>query len=194
MPKNLCDIRESCLISNQMGNHYQANPVLFIITIILAAGLLIWGLTYLLNWISYQYLKRRVLRRRHWDLNICCGNTDGGGLNADIKSHNGVPNFCRIDDIYHLPFADQEFAHVLCSHTIEHVERPAEFYRELQRVGQRVTLKIPPLWDISAALNVLEHKWLFLTFRTEHDQLPRYMRLPLARLVQKIIGGQRIKA
>lgn len=150
------------------------------------------GATWLLNFVSYGVLKRRTLERRRWDLNICCGTTDGGGVNADVMMHARVPRFVQVD-IYRTPFRDGAFEHVLCSHTIEHVEDPERFLAELRRVGRDVTLVIPPLWDISAALNVLEHRWLFLTLRKEHRSLPPRVRLPLARTVQRLFG-QRMHA
>lgn len=147
----------------------------------------------LLNVLSYSVLKGRVLRSRTWGLNVCCGKTDGGGVNADIVRHAEVPNFVLLDSIEHLPFRDGEFETVLCSHTIEHVEDPERFFEELQRVGGEVTLVIPPLWDLSAAFNVLEHRWLFLTMRKTHRRLPPRVRLPLAGFIQRHLG-QRIHA
>ncbi len=147
---------------------------------------------YMLNFMSYNVLKKRILRRQTWDLNICCGKTDGGGINADIVRHADVPNFVQVD-IYDHPFADKQFDTVLCSHTIEHVEDPERFFAELQRVGKDVTLVVPPLWDLSAVLNVLEHRWIFLTFKKEHKTLPMYVPLPFADRIQKRYG-QRIHA
>lgn len=150
-------------------------------------------LLFLLNYISYQLMKHRILKTRIWDLNICCGKTDGGGINADIMEHAEVRNYCHIDNIYKLPFKDQQFEHVLCSHTIEHVEDPEWFDRELRRVGKHVTYVLPPLWDLSAAFNIFEHRWLFLTFKKEHHELPRYIKLPLSHKLQEWIG-QRMHA
>lgn len=123
-----------------------------------------------------------------WDLNICCGKTDGGGINADVFRHIDVPNFKLIKSIYSLPFRDNEFKTVLCSHTIEHVEDPEAFYNEMQRVGEEVTIVIPPLYDITAVLNVFEHKWIFLSFRKKHNKLPRYIKLPFSNYVQSKFG------
>jgi len=142
--------------------------------------------------VSYRLLKGRIVRRRRWDLNICCGTTDGGGINADIVAHTQLRRFVCVD-VYRLPFADTQFAHVLCSHTLEHVDDPRAFLEELDRVGREVTIVLPPLWDITAALNLLEHKWVFLTLKKEHNQLPPHIPLPGARLVQRILG-QRIHA
>ncbi len=146
-------------------------------------------LLFLLNGYSYGILKNRVVRRRRWGLNICCGRTDGGGVNADIMQHAPLPNFERVDDIYNLPFGDDRFEWVLCSHTMEHVGDPDAFHRELTRVGRHVVYVLPPVWDLSAVLNVFEHKWIFLSFKTEHvDEMPPRIKLPLARTVQKALG------
>ncbi len=142
--------------------------------------------------ISYHWLKRSVLQEHRWDLNVCCGTTDGGGVNADIVAHVPLPKFVIVD-VCRLPFNDDQFQRVLCSHTIEHVRNPEGFYHELQRVGNEVTLVLPPLWDITAALNVLEHRWMFLTLKKKHSTLPPYVRLPLAGWIQDILG-QRIHA
>lgn len=146
-----------------------------------------------LNFLSYRLLKKRIVRKRKWDLNICCGKTDGGGLNADICNHANLPRFLLIDSVYRLPFKDRAFETVLCSHTMEHVEDPAAFFNELKRVGTQVTLVLPPLWDPAGALNILEHRWIFLTFKKEHHRLPARVRLPLSRTVQRLLG-QRIHA
>lgn len=143
---------------------------------------------FLLNLLSYRILKTRIIRgRRKWDLNICCGDTDGGGLNADIVAQE-VPNFVLTPDIYRLPFEDGEFESVLCSHTIEHVDDPDAFWAELNRVGQEVTLILPPLWDLAAALNIFEHKWIFLSWRKRHHALPRHVRFSWAYSYQQRFG------
>lgn len=146
----------------------------------------------LLHFISYSVLKNKIIERRRWGLNICCGKTDGGGVNADIVAHTELSNLVLVD-VYNLPFRSQWFSTVLCSHTIEHVEDPAGFFAELKRVGRDVTIVIPPLWDLSAVFNVLEHRWIFLSFSKMHKTLPRYVRLPLASFIQGCLG-QRVRA
>ena len=148
----------------------------------------------ILNRVSYRVMGGIIRNRRKvWDLNICCGKTDGGGINVDILKHAEIPNLVVVDDIYHLPFTTNQFEHTLCSHTIEHVEDPSAFYHELKRISKHVTLVVPPLWDLSAALNVFEHRWLFLTFRKEHHALPPHLMLPVARRFQER-HGQKIRA
>ncbi|MBN1646718.1 MAG: methyltransferase domain-containing protein [Spirochaetales bacterium] len=163
---------------------------MLVILIIVAAFAVYFAVS---NLISYRLLKTRILKERQWDLNICCGKTDGGGINADIFPHKDVPNFVRINSIYALPFGDRQFKNVLCSHTMEHVEDPQAFFNELQRVAGQVTIVIPPLWDLGAVLNFIEHKWIFLSMRKRHTALPRHTRLPFSHLLQRKIG-QRIHA
>ncbi len=159
-------------------------------TVILAVAFGLW----FIHFCSYTLAKVRVLRRQTWGLNICCGLTDGGGVNADIVQHADLPNYVPVSDVTNLPFQDKQFDTVLCSHTIEHVDDPEGMFRELRRVGQSVTIVIPPLWDIAAVLNIVEHRWIFLSFKKEHvDRLPRHIRLPGARWVQERFG-QPIKA
>jgi ubiquinone/menaquinone biosynthesis C-methylase UbiE len=93
-----------------------------------------------------------------------------------------------IKDIYKLPFETGQFDTVLCSHTIEHVDYPGRFFKELQRIGKKVTIVIPPLYDATAALNIFEHKYIFLSFKKMHHRLPKHAKLPLASFIQKRIG------
>lgn len=146
-----------------------------------------------LHWYSYRHLKSSIISRRTWDLNICCGNTDGGGVNVDIVAHGELPNFVQVDNIYQLPFPDGQFETVLCSHTTEHIDYPNRFDRELRRVAKNVVYVLPPAWDLAAALNIWEHKWMFLTLRKVHYSLPPRIKLPFARKLQARIG-QRIAA
>jgi hypothetical protein len=162
-------------------------------TLLCTAGVLVILLP-ALNWLSYRVMGSIIRRRREiWDLNICCGKTDGGGVNVDIVKHAEIPNLVVVDDIYQLPFSANQFQHTLCSHTIEHVEDPGAFFAEMQRVSKHITLVVPPLWDLSAALNIFEHRWLFLTFRKEHHTLPPHIPLPFARRLQERVG-QKIRA
>ncbi|MBN1997514.1 methyltransferase domain-containing protein [candidate division KSB1 bacterium] len=159
---------------------------------VVLTGFAIYIILLFLNNLSYKYLKNKILKTQKWDLNICCGKTDSGHINVDIVKHANLPNFVLVDTDY-LPFRDVQFNHVLSSHTVEHVDNPARFDSEIKRVGRKVTYLVPPLWDLSAAFNILEHKWLFLTFRTKHDRLPHYVKLPLAVFIHNRVG-QRIKA
>jgi len=158
--------------------------------LIIFSAVLIGAVIYcvLAHFISYSWLKNRIIKRQKWDLNICCGQTDGGGINADIVFQERVPNCQVIEDIYNLPYREGEFGTVLCSHTIEHVDDPDRFFSELQRVGESVTIVIPPLYDVTAALNFFEHKHLFLSFKKKHNRLPKYVKLPFADWIHKKLG------
>jgi hypothetical protein len=151
----------------------------FIILIII--GLMYWPLlVYLLlaNILDYIILKNYYFKRQKWGLNICCGNTDGGGVNADIIKRS-VPNFILIENIYKLPFKDKEFKDAICSHTMEHVDDPDRFYKELKRISENVVLLVPPIWDLASLGAFREHKWQFLTLRTKYfNNLPRKFKLP----------------
>lgn len=155
-------------------------------SLVVVAGITLYLI--LAHFVSYKLGKNRILKKQKWDLNICCGRTDGGGVNADIVQHDNLPNFVLLSSIYNLPFKDGEFQTVLCSHTIEHVDDPERFYTELQRVGRRVTLVVPPLYDLAAVLSIMEHKWIFLSFRKEHHTLPAFVKLPFADVLQKRFG------
>ena len=159
---------------------------LILITILL-------GYAFVAHFISYKIIKRRIIAKNTWDLNICCGTIDGGGVNADIFQHTRLPNFVLLEDVYNLPFKDKQFKKALCSHTLEHVADPQRFYDELVRVSEELTIIIPPLWDILAAFDFFEHKYIFLSMTKRHHTLPRFTPLPFAEPIQKRIG-QKIKA
>lgn len=139
--------------------------------------------------VDYRIMKRYYLRKNKWDLNICCGNTNGGGINADIVKRD-VPNFALVDDIYNLPFKDGQFERTLCSHTMEHVEQPERFFEELKRISKDVVLLVPPLWDILAMAEFKEHKWQFQSLKIKHENsLPGKFKLPYWG-IQKRFGQQ----
>ncbi len=146
------------------------------------------------NFVSYRLIKDRVIRERSWDYNICCGTTDGGGINADIVQHGPVKRFEIVENVTALPHCDNAFNHVLCSHTLEHVDDPRAMFEELRRVGRHVTVLVPPLWDLAGALNPFEHRVIFLTLHSRHEnRLPRYVRYAPGRWIQRI-WGQRVRA
>lgn len=162
---------------------------LFIILFLIHPLLLVYTLAS--HVVDYHWLKKEHVKKEAWGLNICCGDTDGGGVNADVVERD-VPNFVKIKNIYDLPFQDEEFETVLCSHTMEHVEKPDEFLKELKRVGENVTILVPPVWDLLGWLAFQEHKWQFLTTETRHEnKLPPKIKLPYWGLQEKL--GQEIR-
>lgn len=140
---------------------------------------------YIINRFSYKVLGPRIASRQRWGLNICCGKTSYGEVNADIQNHcPNVSNYVHLNSIYDLPFEDQAFETTLCSHTIEHVENPQAFDRELRRVSRHVHYIVPPIWDLAAQLNFLEHKWIIVAWKKEHTRLPLLLPNPVGLLYQ----------
>jgi hypothetical protein len=90
-----------------------------------------------------------------------------------------------INDIYNLLFKNGQLVSILCSHTIEHVDDPEQFDGELRRVDRKVHYIIPPLWDVGAAFNFLEHKWIFRTLKKDYKWLQHQMILPFVRFFDR---------
>ena len=84
---------------------FSSKEELKLVVLIIAAVVVLTGGAHIL---SYYVLKKRIVSKKKWDLNICCGTTDGGGMNADIREHIKLPNFDLIDDIYILPYKDNQ--------------------------------------------------------------------------------------
>jgi len=159
--------------------------------VLLCIGLVCMG--QFLNWIDYKFIKNKYLKSEKFDLNICCGNTICEGVNADIVKRN-VPRFILIKNIYNLPFKNKQFKKTICSHTLEHVDDPMKFFKELQRISEHVVILVPPLWDYGCMFNLNEHRWQFLTLKSKHiNKLPVFFKLPLAETYQKKFG-QSVKA
>lgn len=122
------------------------------------------------NWIYRTYMDRQ-LRLKKLDefvalkqkthkptLNISCGNTDYGDVNADISPHPNIHGFVLYEPNKPLPFKNKEFGVVFSCHTIEHTDNPYAFERELKRVGDHVILLYPHYLDMSAW--TMFHKWV----------------------------------
>jgi SAM-dependent methyltransferase len=56
-------------------------------------------------------------------------NTERGG---DVR----IDRPFVIADAHHLPFRDQAFSYIICSHILEHMDDPQQFVRELERTGK----------------------------------------------------------
>ena len=48
-----------------------------------------------------------------------------------------------VADAHHLPFKDRSFDYVVCYHILEHMDDPAQFIREISRVGKRGYIQSP---------------------------------------------------
>jgi radical SAM superfamily enzyme YgiQ (UPF0313 family)/ubiquinone/menaquinone biosynthesis C-methylase UbiE len=82
-----------------------------------------------------------------------------GRAGTPFKFQDGKPVFeC---DVEQMPFGDQEFDFVYCSHVLEHVSDPEKACRELMRVGKRGYIETPTrgkdVWlDMTRTSN---HRW-----------------------------------
>lgn len=139
------------------------------------------ALLFVLNFLSYRFLNPLIAGRYTFDLNICCGKTQHGKkANVDIFQHDeDIENFILVDNIYALPFENKAFQTTLCAHTIEHVEDPKAFDAELRRISEQVRYIVPPVWDIAAQLNFIEHRWIVLSWKKSHTTLPLMVKNPL---------------
>lgn len=90
-------------------------------------------------------------------LNISCGKTAFGDVNADIIPQD-VPNFVLYDPNKPLPFRTLQFGAVYSSHTLEHSEDPLRLLAEFDRVSHFTFIALPDIWF----LPVLDrsHVWL----------------------------------
>ncbi len=52
---------------------------------------------------------------------------------------------CIVGDGYNLPFADNSFDFVICSHILEHMEDPQAFLQEIARVGKAGYIEVPSM-------------------------------------------------
>jgi SAM-dependent methyltransferase len=90
-------------------------------------------------------------------LNISCGKTDFGDINADIIPQE-VSNFVLFKPNEPLPFNDKIFGSVYSAHTLEHSDDPIYLLQELERVSDTVFLALPPFWAITVYNP--SHKWI----------------------------------
>ena len=86
--------------------------------------------------------------RKCLSLNVGSGNDDINGINVDIKRLNRDNYIISTGEC--LPFRDDSYPIVYCSHVLEHVANPIELCREMLRVSSdRVIIKTPHrLWKM----------------------------------------------
>jgi len=69
--------------------------------------------------------------------------------------------FCVVD-IHHLPFKDDAYDFVFCSHVLEHLDNPGQAIRELTRIARKGYLEVPSrLSDVMFNFTRLtnHHRW-----------------------------------
>jgi ubiquinone/menaquinone biosynthesis C-methylase UbiE len=83
-----------------------------------------------------------------------------GDVNVDIAAetdHQG-PGTVTHGSIYNLDFPDKHFGVALAAHVLEHLERPDDALRELERVADQVVIVTPRWWAPHTWLHP-GHRW-----------------------------------
>jgi len=92
-------------------------------------------------------------------LDVGCGSTAHGSVNIDAfpKDRNQcgqeynpkhIQNFV-LADAHYLPFHDQTFDMVVCSHVLEHLHNPLQTLKEMRRVCKhKVILRVPSHFNL----------------------------------------------
>ncbi|HEV2339409.1 MAG TPA: class I SAM-dependent methyltransferase [Patescibacteria group bacterium] len=77
-------------------------------------------------------------------------------------------------DGYNLPFKDNTFNYVICSHVLEHLDNPDAFIKELMRVGKRGYIEVPSIlgerlfgWDFHLWYCEFKNNILVMTRKKE---------------------------
>lgn len=133
-------------------------------------------LTDRLAWISDSVRDRAWLHRRlqirPTDYVLDVGSGAGPNLRANVLCDKYVDDGtermgqplqsdrpCIIGDVERLPFADNAFDFVICSHVLEHLPNPDKALSELQRVAPRGYVETPsPNWEKVQGYPF--HRWL----------------------------------
>ena len=92
-------------------------------------------------------------------LNLGCGRTNYGDINADIIRRKNVKNFMKVDANHALSFDDKEFSSVFASNIIEHLPDPDFSLKEMKRVADKVYIGHPKWWQLGTWLTP-DHCWL----------------------------------
>ena len=67
-------------------------------------------------------------------------------------------------DVTSLPFNDNHFDFVNCTHVIEHVDKPKRAIEELQRVAKSGYIEVPSYIAERMLFGSSNHKWVYLIF------------------------------
>ena len=73
-------------------------------------------------------------------LDIGCGSDKAeGSVGIDIHQFEGVDIVHNLD-IFPWPIEDNTFDKIICSHVVEHIAKPREFYQEIHRISNNDAL------------------------------------------------------
>jgi len=87
----------------------------------------------------------------------------------DIHNENGIHIDIKQADINNLPFADNSFDMVICTHTLEHIREPQKALSELIRVAKRRLVIVLPrqreyLYTVDFHVNFYPYMYSFKRF------------------------------
>lgn len=109
-------------------------------------------------------------------LDVGCGGRPHGNVNLDIgvgesKHHNydynvrNHPNFSK-GSVLMLPYRDNQFDAVICSHTPEHIPNPIEALSEIHRVTKNLAvLRVPNIRVLQEPMLTHLYSWSVDSFR-----------------------------
>ena len=95
-------------------------------------------------------------------------------IGCGFSAHKNASVICDIQDLQHfykdkkfvklsektLPFKNKEFDFVIASHVLEHVEDPAFFIKELERVSSQGYIELPTILEDNLVFeNKQDHLW-----------------------------------
>ena len=83
--------------------------------------------------------------------------TVGVDIRDNVLGKYDVDEFLIMDCDQKLDFKGDSFDMVFSDHTIEHLEEPLKFYRELQRIGKEFVLILTPHW-LADSMNKTQKK------------------------------------
>jgi|SRR3989344_4991376 len=82
-----------------------------------------------------------------------------------------------VSDCYKLPFKDNSFDYIICSHLLEHLDDPEKFIKELTRVGKAGYIEVPNIygerlfgWDFHLWYCEFKKGTLILTRKKEGER------------------------
>ena len=97
--------------------------------------------------------------------------TVGVDIREDVHGKYDVDEFRIMDCEKKLKFEDNSFDMVLSDNTIEHLQNPLQFYKELQRIGNNLIVILTPHW-LADSMN-LTQKMIFPKKRKREGERER---------------------
>ena len=114
---------------------------------------------------SKNYIDNLLENNKNWKiLDIGCGFTAHKNASVicdiqDLQSFYKDKKFVKLSEKT-LPFKNKEFDFVIASHVLEHVEDPAFFIKELERVSSQGYIELPTILEDNLVFeNKKDHLW-----------------------------------